>query len=121
MRITTWTMLAAASSALSLSACTQPRAENPTLSSQTGGQQTAPDQGGVTFNTNQVGAPPVTAYTGSQRGSNSPLGVTYQDPSKAPGVGAYTGSQRGSNSPLGFQRNPSGSSTPVEQPVTPTQ
>jgi hypothetical protein len=122
--------LAIASSALGLSACTQPTATTAAPAAQTGSMQTAPTEGGVTFRTGnapgEVAPPPVTAYTGSQRGSNAPasVGVTYPTNSvNAPGVGAYTGSQRGySNSPLGFQRNPSGASTPVEQqPVTPTQ
>ena len=105
MRLLTPMMLATASIALGLAGCAEPSGTPTTPVGQTGGIQTAPSNGGVTFNTpTNV---PVGAYTGSQRGSNSPLGVTYQDPSQAPGVNAYTGSQRGySNSPLGFQRNP---------------
>lgn len=122
--------LTLAGSALGLSACTQPAATTAAPPAQTGSVQPARPEGGVTFQTGsgpgQVQAPPVTAYTGSQRGSNAPssVGVTFPaNQQNAPGVGAYTGSQRGySNSPLGFQRNPSGASTPVEQqPVTPEQ
>lgn len=131
MRPATLPMLAIAGAALSLSACTRPAettAAAPAPVQQSGSMQTAPAQGGVTFRTGsgpgEVTPPPVTAYTGSQRGSNAPasVGVTFPT-ANAPPVGAYTGSQRGySNSPLGFQRNPGGSSTPVEQqPVTPTQ
>lgn len=137
MRLSTLMPLAATASALTLSALAlsacapeTPPAAAAAPAAQTGSQQTAPAQGGVTFRAGQgpgeVNPPPVGAYTGSQRGSNAPssVGVTFPaNPQNAPPVGAYTGSQRGySNSPLGFRRNPSGTSTPVEQPpVTPTQ
>lgn len=122
MRLSTFTMLAVASSALGLSACTQPATTSAAPREQTGSVQPAQPQGGVTFQAGQgpgqVAPPPVGAYTGSERGSNSPLGVTFRDPANPPPVGAYTGSQRGySNSPLGFQRNPSEmpGSQPIEQ------
>ena len=70
-----WRMLAS-TIALGVSACTQPTpsttASTPTPA-QTGSQQMPPPRGGVTFTEGsgpgQVQAPPVTAYTGSQRGS----------------------------------------------------
>ncbi len=102
--------------ALGISACTQPpppsTAAAPNTIRQSGGQQTEQPQGGAVF---QGTGPGVTAYTGSQRGSNATLGTTIQVPPNPPPVTAYTGSQRGSNSPLGFQRTPTGS-VPVVQP-----
>ena len=131
MRQAILTTLAVAASALALSACA-PQTPPPAAAAvqPIGGMQTAPSRGGVTFQTGygpgQVPPPPVTAYTGAQRGSNSPLGVTFPaNPENAPPVTAYTGSQRGySNSPLGFRRTYTGApgDMPVEQPqVTPTQ
>lgn len=104
MRLTTLAVLATGA-ALGLAGCAEQPGTPTTPAGQTGAMQEAPSNGGVTFNTpTNV---PVGAYTGAQRGSNSPLGMTYQDPSHQPPVGAYTGAQRGySNSPLSFQRNP---------------
>jgi len=108
--------IAAVGAALGLAACTEPpppaTAAAPAPAQQTGSQQQVQPQGGAVF---QGTGPGVTAYTGSQRGSNSTLGTTFQVPPNPPPVTAYTGSQRGSNSPLGFQRTPTGS-VPVIQP-----
>ncbi len=123
MRLATLMMLAAASSALGLAACTQPAETTaaPVTPAATSGMQTAPAEGGITVQPGQVTPPPVGAYTGSQRGTNSPLGATYQVPGNLPSAPTPVPSVA-PNSPLGFQRTPGGTpgSTPIIQP-SPTQ
>jgi hypothetical protein len=103
-------LLPSAALVLSLLACSQP---GPDPAQFTGSAQPGRQASGATF-----AAPanvPVTAYPGSVRGSNSPLGLEAA-PANVP-VTAYPGSARGSNSPLGFERKPDQS--PGSLPVAP--
>ena len=93
MRTGTFAKLAGA--VLSLAACSTPGADPLTPAGMTGSEQTAPRVGGVTFQ-NPTNVSP-------SRGEG---GVTFQTPTNVP-TGAYTGSERGSNSPLRLRRNPS--------------
>jgi hypothetical protein len=59
---------------------------------------------------------PQAQFTGSAQPGRQAGGVTFAAPANVP-VSAYTGSERGSNSPLGFERKPDQS--PGSLPVAP--